>query len=106
MLSINLKCQLKRNKVLERFDFLGCVPIVLASDNQSTTSNSPENGATLSDLRILPSPKDVLFIIGDWHAKVGSKEISGVTGKFGLGVQNEAGQRLIRVLPREHTGHS
>jgi len=79
---------------LERFDFLGCVPIVLASDNQSTTSNSPENGATLSDLRILPSPKDVLFIIGDWHAKVGSKEISGVTGKFGLGVQNEAGQRL------------
>ena len=48
-----------------------------------------------SDLRILPSPKDVLFIIGDWHAKVGSKEISGVTGKFGLGVQNEAAQRLI-----------
>ena len=42
----------------------------------------------------MPSPKDVLFIIGDWHAKVGSKEISGVTGKFGLGVQNEAGQRL------------
>ena len=76
---------------MERFDFLGCVPIVLASDNQSTTSNSPNNGATLSDLRILPSPKDVLFIIGDWHAKVGSKEISGVTGKFGLGVQNEAG---------------
>ena len=39
--------------------------------------------------------KDVLFIIGDWNAKVGSKEIPGVTGKFGLGVQNEAGQRLI-----------
>ena len=38
--------------------------------------------------------KDVLFIIGDWNAKVGSQEISGVTGKFGLGVQNEAGQRL------------
>ena len=37
----------------------------------------------------------VLFIIGDWNAKVGSQEISGVTGKFGLGVQNEAGQRLI-----------
>ena len=39
-------------------------------------------------------PKDVLFIIGDWNAKVGSQEIPGVTGKFGLGVQNEAGQRL------------
>ena len=49
--------------------------------------------------------KYVLFIIGDWNAKVGSQEILGVTGKFGLGVQNEAGQRL-RVLSREHTGHS
>ena len=39
-------------------------------------------------------PKDVLFIIGDWNAKVGSQEIPGVTGKFGLGVQNEARQRL------------
>ena len=45
------------------------------------------------------------FIIGDWNAKVGSQETPGVTGKFGLGVQNEAGQRLI-VLPRECTGHS
>ena len=39
--------------------------------------------------------KDVLFIIGNWNAKVGSQEISGITGKLGLGVQNEAGQRLI-----------
>ena len=48
------------------------------------------------------------FIIGDWNAKVGSQEIPGVTGKFGLGlgVQNEAGQRLTRVLLREHSGHS
>ena len=38
--------------------------------------------------------KDILFIIGDWNAKVGSQEIHGITGKFGLGVQNEAGQRL------------
>ena len=44
---------------------------------------------------IAPSPKkDVLFIIGDWNAKVGSQETPGVTGKFGLGVRNEAGQRL------------
>ena len=43
----------------------------------------------------LTSKKDVLFIIGDWNAKVGSQEKPGVTGKFGFGVQNEAGQRLI-----------
>ena len=49
----------------------------------------------LQDLLELTPQKDVLFIIGDWNAKVGSQEISGVTGKFGLGVQNEAGQRLI-----------
>ena len=45
-------------------------------------------------LELIP-PKDILFIIGDWNAKVGSQEIPGVTGKFGFGVQNEAGQRLI-----------
>ena len=49
----------------------------------------------LQDLLELTPPKDVLFIIGDWNAKVGSQETSEVTGKFGLGVRNEAGQRLI-----------
>ena len=49
----------------------------------------------LQDLLELTSKKDVLFIIGDWNAKVGSQETPGVTGKFGLGEQNEAGQRLI-----------
>ena len=49
----------------------------------------------LQDLLELTPQKDVLFIIGDWNAKVGGQEIPGVTGKFGLGVQNEAGQRLI-----------
>ena len=49
----------------------------------------------LQDLLELMPPKDVLFIIGDWNAKVGSQETPGVTGKFGLGIQNEAGQRLI-----------
>ena len=48
----------------------------------------------LQDLLELTPKKDVLFIIGDWDAKVGSQEILGVMGKFGLGVQNEAGQRL------------
>ena len=49
----------------------------------------------LQDLLELTPKKDVLFIIGDWNAKVRSQETPGVTGKFGLGVQNEAGQRLI-----------
>ena len=49
----------------------------------------------LQDLLELTPKKDVIFIIGDWNAKVESQEIPGVTGKFGLGIQNEAGQRLI-----------
>ena len=49
----------------------------------------------IQDLLELIPPKDVLFIIGDWNAKVGSQETPGATGKFGLGVRNEAGQRLI-----------
>ena len=50
----------------------------------------------LQDLLELTPKKDVLFIIGDWNAKVGSQETPGVTGKFGLGVQNESGQRLTK----------
>ena len=49
----------------------------------------------LQDLLELTAKKDVLFIIGDWNAKAGSQETPGVTGKFGHGMQNEAGQRLI-----------
>ena len=49
----------------------------------------------LQDLLELTPKKDVLFIIGDWNAKLGSQETPGVTGKFGLGIWNEAGQRLI-----------
>ena len=49
----------------------------------------------LQDLLELTPKKDILFIIGDWNAKVGSQETPGVTGKFGLGIRNEAGQRLI-----------
>ena len=65
------------------------------------TSNAEENEVEqfyedLQDLLELTPKKDVLFIIGDWNAKVGSQETPGVTGKFGLGMQNEAGQRLIQ----------
>ena len=56
----------------------------------------------LQDLLELTPKKNVLFIIGDWNAKVGSQGISGVTGKFGLGVQNEAEQRLTEFFKRTH----
>ena len=55
----------------------------------------------LQELPELTSPKDVLFIIGAWNAKVGSQEIPGITGKFGLGVQNEAGQRLTEFCQED-----
>ena len=66
----------------------------------ASTSNAEEAEVErfyedLQDLLALTPKKDVLFIIGDWNAKVGCQETPGVTGKFGLGVQNEARQRLI-----------
>ena len=56
----------------------------------------------LQDLVELTPKKDVFFIIGDWNAKLGSREIPRVTGKFGLGVQNEAGQRLTEFCQESH----
>ena len=56
----------------------------------------------LQDLLELTPKKYVLFITGDWNAKVGSQETPGVTGKFGLGVQNEAGQRLTEFCQKTH----
>ena len=56
----------------------------------------------LQKLLELTPQKDTLFIIGNWNAKVGSQEIHGVTGNFGLGVQNEAGQRLTCFAKRTH----
>ena len=66
----------------------------------ASTSNAEEAEVEwfyedLRDLLELTPKKDVLFIIGDWNAKVGSQETPGVTGKFGLGMRNEAGQTLI-----------
>ena len=58
----------------------------------------------LQDLLELTAKKDVLFIIGDWNAKVGSQETPGVTGKFGLGIWNEAEQRLIEFC--QENGHN
>ena len=71
------------------------------------TTNDEEAERFYEDLQHLlelTTKKDILFIIGNWNAKVGSQEIPGVTDKFGLGVQNRA--KANRVLPRECAGHS
>ena len=68
-----------------------------------STSNAEEYERlyeNLQDLLELTPKKDVLFINGDWNAKIGSQETPEVTGKFGLGVQNEAGQRLIEFCQK------
>ena len=69
---------------------------VYAPTNNVEEAEAEQFYEDLQDLLELTSKKDVLFLIGDWNAKVGSQETPGVTGKFGLGVQNEAGQRLIQ----------
>ena len=61
----------------------------------SNTEEAERFYEDLQDLLELTPKKDILFIIGDWNAKVGSQETPGVTGKFGLGIQDEAQQRLI-----------
>ena len=68
---------------------------VYAPTSNANEAEIEEFCEDLQDLLELTPQKDVLFIIGDWNAKVGSQETPGVTGKFGLGNQNEAGQRLI-----------
>ena len=75
----------------------------------ASTSNTEEDEVEwfyedLQDLLELTPKKDVLFIIWDWNAKVGSQETPGVTGKFGLGIQNEAGERLIEFC--QENAHS
>ena len=80
--------------------FQGIPFSIIVIQEYAPTSNAEEaevewfNGDLQKLLELTP-PKDVFFITGNWNAKVGSQEIPGVRGKFGLGVQNEAGQRLI-----------
>ena len=68
---------------------------VYAPTNNTEEAEVEQFYEDLQDLLKLTPPKDALFIIGDWNAKVGSQEAPGVTVKFGLGIRNEAGQRLI-----------
>ena len=94
-----LGCNLKNNRMisvrLQGKPFNITVIQVYAPTSNAEEAEVEQFYEDLQDLLELTTKKDVLFIIGDWNAKVESQEIAGVTGKFGLGVQNEAGQRLI-----------
>ena len=68
---------------------------VYASTSNAEEAEVEQFYEDLQDYSELTAPKNIIFIIADWNAKVGSQETPGVTGKFGLGVPNEAGQRLI-----------
>ena len=104
-----LGCNLKNNRMISvRFQgkpFNITVIQVYAPTSNAEEAEVEQFYADLQDLLELTPKKDVLLIIGDWNAKVGSQETPAVTGKFGRGVENEVGQRLID-LPRECTGHS
>ena len=93
-----LGCNLKNDRMIS-VHFQGKPFNITVIQVYDPTSNAEEAeveqfNEDLQDLLELTPKKDVLLIIGHWNAKVGSQKISGVTGKFGLGVQNEAGQRL------------
>ena len=101
-----LRCNLKNDRMIS-VHFQGKPFNFTVIQVYAPTSNAEEAEVKqfYEDLQDLPEPtpkKDVLFIIGDWNAKVGSQETPGVTGKFGLGVQNEAGQRLTEFAKRTH----
>ena len=94
-----LGCNLKNNRMIS-VRFQGKPFNIRLIQAYAPTSNAEEAEVewfyeNLQDLLELTPPKDVLFIIGDWNAKVGSQVTPGVTGKFGLGMRNETGQRLI-----------
>ena len=95
-------CNLKNNRMvsvrLQGKPFNITVIQVYAPTSIAEEAEIEQFCEDLQDLLELMLQKDVLFIIGDWNAKVGSQETSGVIGKCGLGVQNEAGQRLIEFF--------
>ena len=116
-----LECNLKNDRMIS-VRLQGKSFNITVIQVYAPTSNAEETQVEwfyedLQDLLELTPKKDVLFIIGDWNAKVGSQETPGVTGKFGFGMWNEAGQRLIEfcqenalviantLFPQEKTLH-
>ena len=99
-----LECNLKNDRMIS-IHFQGKPFNITVIQVYAPTSNAEEAERLyedLQDLLELTPKKDVLFIVGDWNAKVRSQETPAVTGKFGLGVQNKAGQRLIELAKRTH----
>ena len=99
-----LGCNLKNGRMIS-VHFQGKPFNISVIQVYALTSNAAEADIEwfyedLQDLLELTPPKDVLFIIGDWNEKVGSQEIPGVTGKFGLGVPNEVGQSLTQFCQK------
>ena len=99
-----LGCNLKNDRIISVY-FQGKPFNITVIQVYAPISNAEEAEVELfyedlQDLLALTPPKDVLFIIGDWNAKVGSQEIPGVTSKFSLAVQNEAGHRLTAFCPK------
>ena len=94
-----LGCNLKNDRMIsvcfQGKPFNTTVIQVYAPTSNTEEAEVEQFYEDLKDLLELTPKKDVLFIIGDWNAKVGSQELPRVTGKFGLGIRNEAGQRLI-----------
>ena len=97
-----LGCNLKNDRMIS-VRFQGKPFNITVIQVYAPTSNAEE--AEVEDLLELTPKKDVLFIIGDCNAKVGSQEIPGVTGKFGLGVQIEVGQRLTKFCQENALVH-
>ena len=101
-----LGCNLKNDRMIS-VRFQGKPFNIMVIQVYAPTSNTEEVEVEwfyedLQDLLELTPKKDVLLIIGYWNAKVGSQETPGVTGKFGLGIWNEAGQRLIEFAKKMH----
>ena len=101
-----LGCNLKNDRMIS-VHFQGKPFNTMVIKVYALTSNAREDEVEwfygdLQDLLEITCKKDVLFIIGDWDAKVRSQESPGIIGKFGLGVQNEAGQRLKEFAKRMH----
>ena len=105
-----LGCSLKNDRMisvrLQGKPFNITVIQVYASTSNAKEAKVDQFYEDLQELLEITLKKDVLYITEEWNEKVGSQETPGVTGKFGLGMRNEAGQRLTRVLPRKCTGHS
>ena len=104
-----LGCNLKNDRMIS-VRFQGKLFNTTVIQVYAPTSNTEEAEVEwfyedLQDVLELTPQKDVLFIIGEWNAKVGSQETPGVTGKFGLGIWNEARQKLIEFCQENATGH-